>query len=116
MMKTNKVYLFRWLMLLGQLFIFTWLISGAHEKSHYLVADAFNNAGSVTFTFWGGHFNYDHPPTMTEDIIVGLMGGLIVAVLFGILWWISHQQSKENPSELDTTTIFLIIAVMELVY
>lgn len=112
----TSTYAWRWAALIGQLFIYAWMLSGVHEKAHYVVADWFNNAKEVTFTFWGGHFNYLRPPTMAEDILVSLAGGLITGLLFGVLWWISHRQSRQSLSEIDTTAIFLMIAVLELIY
>ena len=105
-------------LILAQTFAYFHLVTGIHEQGHMLMANWVGVEGKVRF--WGtvGKFYYPEGSNVLwwQDALIGLAGGGMVALTFGILWAIQHWNGRESKTELDTAAIFAIITIWQFSY
>jgi hypothetical protein len=85
---------------------------------HYLMAVQLGVQSFVTFSWTGGFLQYANPGLVTaeQDALIGLAGGLFVAVLFGLLWVSNQFNDRYNPCTLDENFIFAVITITSIFY
>ena len=96
--------------------LFSWMANPVHEKFHMLTANALGVEGYVTFYWWMDYFNYVGPVDEGKRVIIGLSGGLLTGLLFGLAWYITHRQLRYTRWELDDTAALGMVAITHIVY
>ena len=105
------------------LIVWTFFVTGAHEQLHMVTARALGFKGYVTFNFWSGRYVHadpitgiPHEMTWSQDLTIGLMGGIGVALILGTYWLVEHWQAHYSEWELDNVFIAGIMVVSQFVY
>jgi hypothetical protein len=102
--------------LLFSFFLFYWIANSVHEQFHNLVANALGVEGYVKFQFWMAHFHYVDTPSRFDDIVIGLSGGVLTALAFGLAWYVSQRQLRYTQWELDDAIALMLVAITHFVY
>ena len=109
----------KWIPFGVQVVLYFFMATAIHEQFHNLASRTLGLDGYVKFSLWGvSYFYYAQgvAPTFTQDLIVRLAGGLGTALLFGLLWGFSHWQGMYSEWEIDTSFIFGVITIFQVIY
>jgi len=108
--------------------IFYFVSIHTHQAGHYLAAWKLNIPGYVTYSWLGGYFHYDRdwaqqyydPVTQSYNIpwdwLVGLSGGLLVFIVFGILALWAYRATRYTRWELDDASALFPLICFHLSY